>query len=186
MENWTDEQLVKSYLKGQEACLEMLLQRHMPGLFNFVFKYTHNQSEAEDVTQEAFVKIWKNLKKFNPKYKFKTWAYTIAKNTALDSLKKKGFTALTNDDKTEDVALSKALVSPDPLPEQLMMSIDDAGMVNRAMQKLPPKYRQVIDLYYHGQFNFREIAGMLKESINTIKTRHRRAVIHLKKEISEK
>jgi RNA polymerase sigma-70 factor (ECF subfamily) len=187
MQNQTDEQLVKSYLKGEEQALEILIQRYLSPLYNFVYKYTHDAGQAEDVTQESFIKIWSNLKKFNPQYKFKTWAYTIAKNTALDALKKKGFVAVSNENgEPEDLALSNALVSKELLPEQLMMQVDDAAMVGRTLDKLPSIYREIIDLYYQRQLNFREIAQLLKQSINTVKTRHRRALIYLKKELKDK
>lgn len=182
MENFSDEQLVKSYLAGNDAAMDILVLRHMAGIYNFVFKYVHDRSTAEDVTQDAFLKIWKNIKKFKSQYKFKTWAYTIAKNTALDQLKRKGFVAIANEQgEPEDLALSKALVSEDPLPEELMMKLDDAALVSRSLAKLPGKYREILDLYYLKQLNFREISELLRQSINTIKTRHRRAVMQLKK-----
>lgn len=139
MENQTDEQLVKAYLKGDETALELLIQRYLSPLYNFAFKYTHTQGAAEDVAQEAMVKIWKNLKKFNNEYKFKTWAYTITKNTALDYLKKKGLVALAEPLDEENSQLAQVLVSHQPLPEQAMEKLDDAAMVRTAMAKLPGK-----------------------------------------------
>ncbi len=85
----TDEQLIKNYLIGDNKALELLIKRYLTPIYNFVLRYVKNTSEAEDVTQEVFVKVWKNLKKFNDNYKFKSWLYTIAKNTSLDYLKKK-------------------------------------------------------------------------------------------------
>jgi len=172
MQNQTDEQLVKDYLNGNQLALEQLIQRHLSGIYNFVFKYVHTIAESEDVTQEAFIKIWKNLNKFNRQYKFKTWAYTIAKNTALDHLKQKGVVPLSE--------IMDELVSPLPLPEKIMGQIQDVQMINHAVGRLPLKYREVVNLYYRDELNFREIAELLKESINTVKTRHRRALMHLK------
>jgi RNA polymerase sigma-70 factor (ECF subfamily) len=172
-----DEQLVKQYLEGRELALEELIQNHLTGLYNFVFKYVHTKEEAEDVTQETFVKAWKNLKKFNPSFKFKTWLYTIGKNTALDHLKKKGLVAFSEIDE---------LKSTDPLPEEIMSKVSDLELVGHTVAKLPLKYREVIQLYYNDQLNFREISELLSESINTIKTRHRRALAYLKKSLLEK
>ncbi len=186
MQNQTDEQLVKAYLKGNEQALELLVERYLSPLYNFAFKYVHTPAAAEDVVQEALVKIWKNINKFNKKFKFKTWAYTITKNTALDHLKKKGMVAVPEGTDEQHSQLLEALVSHDPLPQQAMEAIDNAVMVKTAVAKLPGKYRQIISLYYDQGFNFREIAQNLKESINTIKTRHRRAVLYLKKQIVSK
>lgn len=186
MKNLSDEQLVSAYLKGDEQALENLIARYLSPLYNFAFKYVHSQAAAEDVVQDSILKIWRNLKKFNGKYKFKTWAYTITKNTALDFLKKKGLVPLTEAEDLEQNSFVSALASPAPLPEELMHKVDDAEMVNLAVGKLPSKYRQVLDLYYQHDLNFRQISELLKESIDTIKTRHRRAVIYLKKNLLDK
>lgn len=186
MQNQNDEQLVKAYLKGDGQALEVLIQRYLSPLYNFAFKYTHTESAAEDVAQEAMVKIWKNLKKFKPEYKFKTWAYTVTKNTALDYLKKKGLVALAEPLDEENNQLEQVLVSRQPLPEQALEKLEDAAMVKTAIAKLPSKYQEILAMYYESGLNFREIGAMLKQSINTVKTRHRRAVIYLKKILVDK
>lgn len=186
MDNFTDEQLVKAYLEGDEQALDVLVGRYLNPLYNFAFKYTHSETAAEDVTQEAMVKIWRNIKKFNPQYKFKTWAYTITKNTALDHLKKKGLVPLAEFNDIEDAGLMPALTSRALLPEQAMERIENVEMVKLAVDKLPDKYKNVLSLYYEHDLNFREIAELLKQSIDTIKTQHRRAVIYLKRELTGK
>src|SRR3989338_5537868 len=89
MKNFTDEQLVKSYLKGDEKALEELVRRYLPVIYNFSRKYTGDPDNASDIAQEVFVKVWKNLKKFDTSKNFKAWLFTVAKHTALDWLKKK-------------------------------------------------------------------------------------------------
>lgn len=89
MQTYTDEQLIKNYLKGDDNSLEILIRRYLKPIYFFVYGYTKDEQKAEDIAQEVFVKIWKNLKKFDKNKNFKTWIFTIAKNTALDYLKKK-------------------------------------------------------------------------------------------------
>ncbi|MCX6813734.1 MAG: sigma-70 family RNA polymerase sigma factor [Candidatus Azambacteria bacterium] len=89
MKNFTDEQLVKNYFKGDEKSLEELIRRYLPLIYNFSRRYAGDPDNAADITQEVFVKVWKNLKKFNTSKNFRVWLFTIAKNTALDWLKKK-------------------------------------------------------------------------------------------------
>jgi RNA polymerase sigma-70 factor (ECF subfamily) len=74
-------------------------------------------------------------------------------------------------------------VSYETLPDEALAKIQDINMIGRAVDKLPDIYRQVISLYYHNQLNFREIAGLLGQSINTIKTRHHRARALLKRNL---
>ena len=87
--DYSDEQLINNYLKGDEKSLEILIHRYLKPIYNFVYRYVNNKQEAEDVTQEVFVKTWRNLKKFKRNKSFKTWIFSIAKNTAIDSFKKK-------------------------------------------------------------------------------------------------
>ncbi|MEJ0021200.1 MAG: RNA polymerase sigma factor [Candidatus Doudnabacteria bacterium] len=183
-QNPTDEHLVENYLNGDSHALDLLIQKYLSQTYNFVFKYVHTTQDAEDVTQEAFVKAWKKIDTFKRQYKFKTWLFTIAKNTALDHLKKRGlvpFSALNGENEGE--AFEQSLVSYETLPDEALAKIQDAKIIGHAVDKLPDIYRQVITLYYDDQLNFREIAGLLKQSINTIKTRHRRALAYLRRDL---
>jgi RNA polymerase sigma-70 factor (ECF subfamily) len=188
MATLTDEQLAEQYKKGDGSAFEEIVQRYMKPLYNFVFQYVHSVPEAEDVIQEVFVKIWKKIDTYDQSYKFKTWAYTIAKNTALDALKKKGLVPFSEFENGEDGQNSflQTLVSKEPLPEEAMEKVDTARFVNRAIDNLPEKYKKVLAMRYKEDYTFREISEKWKQSIDTIKTQHRRAIIQLKKTLSDK
>jgi len=81
--------------------------------------------------------------------------------------------------------ITETLADPSPLPHELLEKAGMAQVLNAAMEKLSPKYRMVLFLRYNDHFNFREIAESLGESINTVKSRHRRALIMLKNLLSE-
>src|SRR5579864_3367577 len=89
MEEMKDHELVKQYLKGDEKSLEVLVAKYLNPIYRFVYSYVKDQQTAEDITQDVFLKVWKNAKKVDKNKNFKSWIYTIAKNTALDFLKKK-------------------------------------------------------------------------------------------------
>lgn len=115
----SDEKLIEQYLKGDEKSLEILINRHLKPVYIFVYRLVGSQSEAEDVTQVVFVKIWKNIKKFDTKKSFKTWMYRITHNTAIDYLRKKKavpFSAFENEEGENPVLDS--LVDLAPLPDQ--------------------------------------------------------------------
>ena len=84
-----DKILIQQYLKGDEKSLEILIARYLKPIYSFVYKNVGNPSEAEDITQEVFIKIWKNIKKFDQNKNFKPWIFQIAKNTSIDFLRKK-------------------------------------------------------------------------------------------------
>ena len=180
MENYTDEQLIESYLNGEKEALEFLIKKYLKPIFGFAFSYTKNSEDAEEITQDTFFKAWKNLKKFDKEKKIKTWLFSIAKNTALDFLKKKKpllFSAIEKDGKENSIIGEISELSP--LPDEILNRADLAEELNLAMDKLSPKYREVIFLYYKEQFNFREISELLNEPLDTIKSRHRMAIIEL-------
>jgi RNA polymerase sigma-70 factor, ECF subfamily len=180
--NRSDKQLIRHYLKGNEESLGLLIQRYLKLIYSFTYRYTGNAQDSEDATQETFVKVWRNLKKFDQNKKFKTWIFAIAKNTAIDFLKKKKaipFSKVENE-KGENI-ITETLADPSPLPYELLEKAGMAQVLTSAMEKLSPKYRMVLFLRYNDHFNFREIAESLEEPLNTVKSRHRRALVMLKK-----
>ena len=89
MEELSDEKLIILAKNGQETAFSALVQRYLSLVYNFSFRYTSSTTDAEDITQEVFIKVWRNLKKFDDSKAFRPWLYKIAKNTSLYWLKKK-------------------------------------------------------------------------------------------------
>ncbi len=167
----SDQKLISNYFAGDEKSLEILIRRYLKPIFSFVCRYIGNEREAEDITQEVFVKVWRHLKKFNPdKGSFKTWLFSIAKNAAIDFFKRK-----------KTAPLSESFADPAPSADKLLEQQGIARLLESAMSRLSPKYRMVVFLRYNDHFTFREISESLGEPLNTIKSRHRRALIQLKK-----
>ena len=189
----SDQKLISLYLAGDEKSLEILFNRYLKMIYSFIYRYVGDQEAAEDVAQEVFVKVWKNLKKFNPRKNrfanfklrrqknFKTWLFKIAKNASIDFLRKKKIIPFSSFDNEDGNALTDTLADPAPLPDALLERQDLANLLTRALAKISFKYRAVLLLRYNNHFTFREIAESLGEPLNAIKSRHRRALIILKK-----
>ena len=181
-------------------------------IYSFVYRYVNNFQETEDITQEVFVRVWRSIKKpvlgvsygFNPKKgNFKTWIFSIAKNASLDSLKKsrlasggkkvlsfsdlsaRGESAFGGENEEGENQFIDTLKDPNPLPSEVLDRANITQKLNSIMEKLPAPYRMTLFLYYNDHFNFREIAEILNEPLNTVKSRHRRALIELKKLLSD-
>jgi RNA polymerase sigma-70 factor, ECF subfamily len=186
MENLTDEQLVESYLRGYKEAMNLLIKRYLTPIFNYALSFVKDEAAAEDIAQETFVKVWKKIKKFDKKYKFKNWLYTIAKNTSLDYLKKNKPVNFSELNLVDDNLLFENLLKETSLSPEARLELEqETEVLNSAIQKLPEKYRQTVKLHYLSGFKFREIAEILKESIETIKSRNRRALIYLNKLIKK-
>jgi len=166
------------YLAGDEKALEKLVRRYLPLIYNFSRRYSGDPDNASDIVQEVFVKVWKNLKGFDTKKgNFKSWIFTIAKNTALDWFKKKRDLSLS--DFADSIVDAKQLPITDEIYKKSLLN-----NLQLAIGKLPVKYGEVINLYHNKGLNFREIADFLKEPLNTVKSRYRRGLIFLRKKLS--
>jgi len=173
MNHLTDEELVYQYkTQKNENILEVLIKRYILSVYGFTRNYTGSNDNASDITQEVFVKVWKNINKFDESKSFKTWIFTIAKNTAIDWLKHK--TELRLDDSFD-------LVDDTPSVLEQMIIREKSEKLSFAIAKLPSSYSSVIELYMKDGLNFREISEFTKESINTVKSKYRRGLILLGK-----
>lgn len=182
MDHLSDEQLVSAYLKGDKEALNFLIKRYLTPIFNYALGFAKDTAVAEDLAQEVFVKVWRKIKKYNQQYKFKNWLYTIAKNTCLDYLKKNRAINFSELNLIDDNLLFENLIKETGLSPQEKLELEhETNILNSAIDKLPEKYKVTVKLHYLSGFKFREIADHMKESIETIKSRNRRALIKLKK-----
>lgn len=182
MANNRDNELIEAYLFGDEKSLEVLIKDYIKPIFGFVFRYVGDVSVAEDITQETFVKVWRNIKKFDKNKSFKTWIFSIAKNTAIDFLKKKKAVPFSEfDDEAGENIIEAALADPAPLPPEIFEKKEIARILESAISGLPLKYRAVLLLRYSNDFTFQEIAESLEKPIDTVKSQYRRALIALRK-----
>ncbi|MFA6526202.1 MAG: sigma-70 family RNA polymerase sigma factor [Candidatus Buchananbacteria bacterium] len=180
MKESTDEQLVKAYLAGERNALEILIKRYLKQIFGFAFSYVKSEAAAEDITQETFIKAWRKIKKFDTEKQFKSWIFTIAKNTALDHLKKRHaltFSAL--DPASGEGFLLGTIADKSLRPDELFDLYESDNWFEATIVKLSDKYRQVVIMRQNDQ-SFREIAQHLGEPLHTVKSRYRRALIQLK------
>ncbi|OGH91911.1 MAG: hypothetical protein A2534_00255 [Candidatus Magasanikbacteria bacterium RIFOXYD2_FULL_39_9] len=181
-----DEKLVALYLAGDETALQSLVRKHTTGVYNFVAQLVGYGQNAEDVSQEAFIKAWKSLKKFDLDKKFKPWLYRIARNSAIDFLRQRKATVpLVNTYDDEEVNEADYVVDPEPLPLEQAISSETKEAIQKLVNSLPSIYSTVLKLYYLEEFSLPEIAEILNESIDTVKSKHRRALIKLRELVSE-
>lgn len=175
----SDEQLIREYLDGEESLFAEILHRHLDAIYGFVCRYINNRQEAEDVVQEIFVKVWRKLNKFDGDKKFKPWLFKIAKNTIFDYLRKiknKPTVYFDNDEENKIYDL------PDlaPLPNERLEALENLEEIDKYLSLLPEIYSTVLILYYKEQLSLVEISQILNESVDTVKSRHRRALVRLR------
>lgn len=179
----TDLEIIQSVLRGDKDAFAALVTRHAEAVYKFAYRYLRNSGDAEDVAQEAFVRAWKNIKKFDETKNFKTWLFAIAKNAALDLIKKKKpllFSQIAVEDDQLDAFFAPFAPAPE-LPDAVFARKTARADVARSLAALPPGYRTVLAMRYNDHLKFREIAETLGEPIDTVKSKHRRGLALLRK-----
>jgi RNA polymerase sigma-70 factor (ECF subfamily) len=178
----TDRDLILSSMAGDHGSFAVLVERYVSPIYKFSYRYVRNGPDAEDVAQETFLRVWKNLKQFDQSKNFKTWLFAIAKNASLDSLKKRktlSFSSLGEEDDAVEAVLAPYVAVADAsdvtFDRSLLRKRFDA-----ALGQLPERYRDVMVMRYTGNLKFREIAERLHEPIDTVKSRHRRGLALLR------
>lgn len=180
--NRSDQELIAAYLDGDRQTLDILVARHYRAIWMFARRLATAPEDAEDITQETFIKVWRHLKKFDPERNFKTWLLAIARNTALDFLKKKKavpFSAFETDE--GENPFLEAPADATPLPHEMLERKEAGGIIKDVLKKLSSKHRATLVLRYSNNLTFRAIAEILAEPLHTIKSRNRRALAALTK-----
>ena len=161
----SDKQLIINYLGGDKSSLDILIERYLKYIYNFACKNVGDQSSAEDITQEVFIKVWKNIRKFDQKKNFKPWIFQIAKNTSIDFLRKKRtipFSRFENE-KGQNI-LAENIVAK---PLNLLENFGDKRTLAVVLQGLIDKDQKLINLRHNDGMSFKEIAEKKLPDLNT-------------------
>lgn len=181
-QDYSDEELVEmSQDKDQDSYKELVL-RYIKPISIFIQGYTKNEDETEDIVQDTFLKVWKNLHRFDSKNKFKPWLYKIARNTALDQIKKKkalSFSYIENNG--DDLGEIDNYATEENRIEDNIDNIELLKKVKNQIDQIHPEHRSVLILHYEEELTFEEIGNVMNKSMNTVKSWHRRAINKLKK-----
>jgi RNA polymerase sigma-70 factor, ECF subfamily len=178
-----EKEIIEKYLSGDEAAFSEIVKIYLRPIYNFVYRLTSDRDAAEDLTQEAFVKAWKNMKRYDPKRNFKTWIFTIAKNTTFDWLKKKKEIPFSRFTDEEGENWLDNIKDENILPDEILERKNIAEELEKILEKIPLHYRAILLLHYKEDFSLHGIAEILNEPYNTVKSRHQRGLKRLKKDI---
>ncbi len=177
----TDQELIAAYLAGDSAAFDVLVLRYLKLVFSVVLHYVKNVQDAEDISQDVFVKVLRNIKSFDQTKSFKPWVLQIGRNASLDWLKKKK-PLLASELETEmGEGIFENIQDVAPLADEIASQHERLLELQTAMNRLSAPDRLVVQLRYLKQLSFKEIADELHEVLDTVKSRHRRALLKLRK-----
>ncbi|MBQ6059484.1 MAG: sigma-70 family RNA polymerase sigma factor [Clostridia bacterium] len=172
----SDADIVQAVLEGEIDAFEVLVQRYQKKVYNTVLRLAGHAAEAEDLSQEVFLKLYRGLSSFRGESSFSTYLYRIAANTAIDALRRASPQAISlsaEDEEGEPYEL--ALSDGEPLPLELLEREERTAAIREAIDALPPHHRAVIVLREIEGMSYQEIARVLSVEEGTVKSRINRA-----------
>lgn len=182
----TDEELVEKVKKGDADVYEKIIQKYQSKVFGLIYNMTKNQNEIEDLAQEVFIKIYKNLGKFKGDSSLYTWIYKITVNLCLDEMKKrKNVIYLDEKIEVDDGEVNRELPSEDKSQEELYEEKELQEKLHNCINKLPEKQRVMIVLRDIKGFSYEEISKITDVKLGTVKSQINRARLKLKELLDE-
>lgn len=181
-----DQQLIANYLEGDERAFEELLNRHQQKIYTSIYLFVKEQSLAEDILQEVFIKVIDTLRKgkYNHEGKFLQWVMRIAYNMCVDYFRRNKRRPVVAG--TDSFDIFDVLQSPDLNIEQHIIRSQTHDKIRQLVDMLPPEQREVVILRHYADMSFKEIAKFTQVSINTALGRMRYALINIRKMVDEK
>jgi len=178
-----DLKIIESCLLGNTQIFSRLIDYYKNMVYNLAYRMSNNPHEAEDISQEAFLRAYQSLARFNPSYKFSTWLYQITLNIIRDKFKRKevGYVSLDTPVETDDSEFFPQPADFTNNPEQIITQKENIQAIQQAIRSLPLKHREVIVLRHLQDLSYIEIANILKLPQGTVKIRLYRAREQLRK-----
>lgn len=181
-----DEELVALAQKGDRRAFEELVDRHKQKAFHIAFDFARDREEAKDLSQDAFLKAFMNLKKFDGRSGFYTWFYRILVNVCLDYKRRQKRAPADEFDETVMNQVEPSHQPARPIaPDQHVLVGEFSKKVDVALAALPPKQRTAFILKNHQGLSIREIAAMMETAEGTVKVHLHRAVTTLRRSLAE-
>jgi RNA polymerase sigma-70 factor (ECF subfamily) len=184
----TDLDLVDRVRAGDMGAYDQLVRQYERRVFRIAQNITQNREDAEDVVQDAFLKAYKNINRFQGNSKFYTWLVRIAVNEALMKLRKRRTSRVVSMDdevQTEEGAIPREFADWSPNPEQMYGREELSEILNKTVQGLPPAFRTVFTLRDVDGLSTEETAEALKLSVPAVKSRLLRARLQLRERLAK-
>ena len=172
----SDAELIQATIDNDQESFKIFVERYQKPIFSYLYRFLYqNREAAEDITQSVFLKVYQNLNNIDTSKSIKSWIYRIAHNEAANYLRS---VSSKKESIFDDEQWSKMADQKEP-EEDISKQYTD--IVQTALKKLKPKYREVIVLFYFEEKSYDEIATILDSSTNSVGTQIRRAKHQLKK-----
>ncbi|MEN8376618.1 MAG: sigma-70 family RNA polymerase sigma factor [Gemmatimonadota bacterium] len=178
----SDQDVVAQAAEGHERAYRELISRYERPVFSLIYRLVRDREAAEDLAQETFIKVLNAIDRYDSSYKFSSWIFKIANNTAIDSLRKRGLDTVSLDGSPHARSVAEAsegwsptAVARDESPEEYVERLELGAGLEEALSELRPEYRTAIILWHMEDRPYEEIAEIMDVPLGTVKTYIHRA-----------
>ena len=160
----TDLELIENCLEGRQEFFEELILRYKNLVYSIILRMVKDSEDANDLAQEVFIKVYKNLASYSPEFKFSTWVMRITTNHVIDFRRKC---------KQETVSLDSDIACSDYLhsPEDALIRKEESKHIQSIIEELPGMYKIPIMMYHQSGMSYQEIADKIGEPLSKVKNR---------------
>jgi RNA polymerase sigma-70 factor (ECF subfamily) len=179
------EDLMARIAEGDEDAFEILVNRHQASILNLIYRFIGDRTDAKDLAQEVFLRVWQAAKSYEPKAKFTTWIYRITANLCINELKssrrKKWFQFLRSDADNE-IQGEKDFSDGSPSSEDLLLAKERSRQITKALQSLPENQRMAMILKRYDDLSCEEIGRIMGCSVSAVES----LLVRAKRTLQEK
>lgn len=179
------EDLMIRIAKGDDDAFEILVNRHQTSVLNLIFRFIGDRTQAKDLAQEVFIRVWQSAKSYEPKAKFTTWLYRITANLCFNELKskrRKKWFSFNRPDKDGEHTFEETLADGAPSAEAILLEKERNRQISDSFQSLPDNQRMALILKRYDDLSYAEIAGIVGCSVSAVES----LLIRAKRTLQEK
>jgi len=167
------EDLMARIAKGDDDAFEILVSRHQTSVLNLIYRFIGDRTQAKDLSQEVFIRVWQAAKTYEPKAKFTTWIYKITTNLCLNEIKsasRRRWFLFHRSDEDSKESIEETFSDGSPTAEDLLFAKERTRQISEALQSLPENQRMAVILKRYDDLSYAEIAQIIGCSVSTVES----------------
>jgi len=181
----SSEDLMARIANGDDDAFEILVNRHQTSVLNLIYRFMGDRTQAKDLAQEVFIRVWQAAKTYKPEAKFTTWIYRITTNLCLNELRssrRRKWFPFQRSDADRENAIEETFSDSSPTAEDLLLANERSRQITDALQSLPSNQRMALVLKRYDDLSYNEIAQILDCSVSAVES----LIVRAKKTLQEK
>jgi len=179
-----DAVIIEQARKGDPVAWEKLVVRHTKRVYNLCYRFLGRTDQAEDLTQEVFIKVFRNINSYNAETgQFATWLMSVGRNLLIDHYRhtKDERVTVSANEEDEDFSVLDTVAASEPSPQAQLEREEQAALLRKALGRLPPQLKEAVILRDLEELSYEEIGTILKVPEGTVKSRINRGRLELSK-----